>query len=383
MPDSLFLLSETDKTQAKLTLTEMRSAPFESEDVFQSFLAEFPNLLSNHEFGESEPRRWMLVSREQSVPDSLGAGGRWSLDHLFLDQDGVPTLIEVKRASDTRARREVVAQMLDYAANAVVYWPIEDIREVFEATCASAGNDPELFLREVCEDAELDPDEYWRGVESNLRAGRIRMLFVADAISDELLRIVEFLNEQMRPATVLAIEIKHFINGDQRLLSPSVLGQTTKAKATRSVGASKNLLTEEEWLGDYETRNGSVVRRLTDELLGWFREVADEVGLTERQNSFFVASRSASDGGKLRYPLGINFGGKLYVALAWIKPVPGFESPEARAELLERFDRIPGIDFSTKNTNGYPAFPVEALSDPAAMDAFKREAKSLIEACRQ
>jgi hypothetical protein len=34
-----------------------------------------------------------------------------------VDEAGVPTLVEVKRSSDTRARREVVARMLDYAAN--------------------------------------------------------------------------------------------------------------------------------------------------------------------------------------------------------------------------------------------------------------------------
>jgi hypothetical protein len=44
----------------------------------------------------------------------------------------VPTLIEVKRQSDTRLRREVVGQMLDYAANAVVYWRIDQLRAEFE-----------------------------------------------------------------------------------------------------------------------------------------------------------------------------------------------------------------------------------------------------------
>jgi hypothetical protein len=34
-----------------------------------------------------------------------------------FDQNAVPTLVEVKRSSDTRIRREVVGQMLDYAAN--------------------------------------------------------------------------------------------------------------------------------------------------------------------------------------------------------------------------------------------------------------------------
>ena len=50
---------------------------------------------------------------------------RWSVDHLLLDQDAIPTLVEVKRSSDSRIRREVVGQMLDYAANAVTYWNID------------------------------------------------------------------------------------------------------------------------------------------------------------------------------------------------------------------------------------------------------------------
>src|SRR4051794_25314367 len=57
---------------------------------------------------------------------------RWSLDHVFLNADGVPTLVEVKRSSDTRARREVVAQMLDYAANATAYWKVDALRAWFE-----------------------------------------------------------------------------------------------------------------------------------------------------------------------------------------------------------------------------------------------------------
>jgi hypothetical protein len=63
-----------------------------------------------------DPRRFLLVRREAPVPDRENGGIRWSIDHLFLDQDAIPTLVEVKRSSDTRIRREVVGQMLDYAA---------------------------------------------------------------------------------------------------------------------------------------------------------------------------------------------------------------------------------------------------------------------------
>ena len=46
---------------------------------------------------------------------------------------------------------------------------------------------------------DLDPELYWQQVKTNLLAGRIRLVFVADAIPAELRRIVEFLNARMSP----------------------------------------------------------------------------------------------------------------------------------------------------------------------------------------
>ena len=37
---------------------------------------------------------------------------------------------------------EVVGQMLDYAANGVVYWPADRLRADFEARCAGEGETP-------------------------------------------------------------------------------------------------------------------------------------------------------------------------------------------------------------------------------------------------
>ena len=70
----------------------------------------------------------LLVKCEIGIADDLDRGDRWSLDHLFIDQDGVPTLVEVKRSTDRRIRREVVGQMLDYA---VVHWSVEKIQREF------------------------------------------------------------------------------------------------------------------------------------------------------------------------------------------------------------------------------------------------------------
>jgi hypothetical protein len=146
-----------------------------------------------------------LVGREAALPDDEDGGGRWSVDHLFLDQDAVPTLVEVKRAKDTRIRREVVGQVLDYAANAVVYWPIDRLRELFVRECERSGSDPEELVAAVI-GADGDVEEFWQRANENLRAGRLRLVFVADEIPRELRRVIEFLNGQML-AEVLGIEV--------------------------------------------------------------------------------------------------------------------------------------------------------------------------------
>ena len=85
------------------------------------------------------------------VADREDGRDRWSLDHLFVDQDAIPTFVEVKRSSDTRIRREVVGQMLDYAANASAYWDAGRLRSSFESRFddAEAANDE---LAEFIED---------------------------------------------------------------------------------------------------------------------------------------------------------------------------------------------------------------------------------------
>src|SRR3954452_3164618 len=75
-------------------LVEMVEQPYVAEADLQGHLAAHPELLSA-EAAEDERRRWLLVRREMGVADREGGTDRWSLDHLFVDQDGIPTFVEV------------------------------------------------------------------------------------------------------------------------------------------------------------------------------------------------------------------------------------------------------------------------------------------------
>src|SRR4051794_30068700 len=168
MGAGIFLIRDNDE------LVELVSRAYDSEDLLQGLLARYPNLLAGDQIDPSNPRRWLLLNREIAVPGELEGSGRWSLDHLLLDQDAVPTLVEVKRSTDTRIRREVVGQMLDYAANAVAYLPVENLRAAFVSRCEAASLQPEEALGAFL-GTEVNTDEFWHKVKTNLQAGRIRL----------------------------------------------------------------------------------------------------------------------------------------------------------------------------------------------------------------
>lgn len=231
--DGIFLLRDGDKQ-----MIAMSSAAFESEDVLQLLVADHPDLLAGGQMNRAEPRRWLLLSREMGVPKIAGGPDHWSVDHLLVDQDAVPTIVEVKRSSDTRIRREVVGQVLDYAANGPRYWTADDLRARLERTLGPDGGRAQDRLDALTGDPNLSLEEFLSRVEENLRTGHVRLVFLADVIPDELRSIVEFLNSQMSPAEVFAVEVQQYAAPGVRTLIPRVVGATTLAKQRKQPAAS-------------------------------------------------------------------------------------------------------------------------------------------------
>ena len=181
------------------------------------------------------------MQRKIGIGDEPDSGGRWSLDHLFLDEAGVPTLVEVMRSSDTRIRREVVGQFFDYAANAASYWAVDQIRDAFETERPRGGRDADEDLATHI-GAEGVPERFWEEVATNLHAGRLRLVFVADVIPHQLRRIVEFLDEQMTRTDVLAIEVRQYVAPGSEMITlvPRLIGQTEAARDAKRVAIGRS-----------------------------------------------------------------------------------------------------------------------------------------------
>ena len=351
------------------SLVEMSETPYASEAMLQELLARYPSLLAGNLIDPEAPRNWLLVSREQGLAAEEDGSRRWSVDHLFLDQDAIPTLVEVKRSSDTRIRREVVGQMLDYAANAVVYLPVEEIRSRFEASCRARGEEPDALLESFLRPGR-DPMTFWQGVKTNLQAGRVRLLFVADVIPPELQRIVEFLNQQMDPAEVLAVEIRHYAAADLKTLVPRVFGQTAEAQRKKATGrAGGERWDEETFFENLTSRKGPDAAVVARRILEWGKSKTTRIDWgSGTRDGCFIPVLIGPDG-RTHYPFAVYSSGRLDVQFYCLNPP--FKAPEVKNELLELLNKVPGVSILPSQRDGRPAIQLAALSSGAAWAAFQ------------
>jgi hypothetical protein len=224
----------------------MAATPFSLEADLQTLIERQPILLSD---GTEGMRRYSLVGREIPVADGA-TSSRWSLDLLYVDERGHLTFVEVKRAKNPELRREVVAQVLEYAANGYTRWTAETLRSWHEATSRTLDADPAARLAGDLGLPESDTDRLWTSAAEKLAAGAMRLIIVADSMPAELQATIEFLNAQMRPAEFLGLELKPFCDGDSRVLAPRWIGKTARAVEQKRPGRlpTAAAVSTEEWL---------------------------------------------------------------------------------------------------------------------------------------
>ena len=371
MSDKIFILDEAGE------ISELGKTEYNSEDLLQKLLSDFPELLAGSQIDSSDPRRWILISREIGVPDDKNVGSRWSLDHLFIDQDGIPTLVEVKRSTDTRIRREVVGQILDYASNSVAYWSIQEIIRLFESSCEENNLIPEVELKRLLQNAE-EINEFWDKVGTNLTAGKIRMLVVADKIPKELRRIIEFLNGQMSPAEILGVEIKQFSNNTLKTLVPSVIGHTSlseniKNKRSR-VGTT---ISEDEYWDVFKKHSGKEKVQVAKKIIEWVRDKSDYFafggsGIEQGIGHSLIPSKRYSFPEKDReiYPFSIWTSGIVELYFQHYKGRPPMDQKDRKIELLRRVNEIEGVNIQEDKIDKRPSFDLSLLEKDAELEKF-------------
>jgi len=279
-------------------LIPMREQVYQAESVLEQLLAESPALLAGDD--DSSTRRWLLVSR---------AGDQAGPDYVFLDDQGVPTLVEVTRSADPNASRELVGQMVDYAANVIAYQDPAALRATLESRCRVEGRDIRDVLHEDL-GIDMEPSHFWEHVRVNMSVGRLRLIFAADAIPADLRRIVEFMNEQMSPTEVLALEIRQYgeDGGRQNTLVSRVFGWTAAAQRRKGRASAQATWTWEDFRRMLPKPQYDVARALARELdaaiaqrgVDWKAELRRTAIAYQRAGGYTVAAIEVAADGPVR-----------------------------------------------------------------------------------
>jgi hypothetical protein len=275
---------------------------------------------------------------------------------------------EGKRSSDTRIRRKVVGQMLDYAANAVVYWPVEAVRARFEEGCRQRGADPEKEIGKL-----LSPgggvEEFWQRVKTNLQAGRIRMVFVADVIPPELRRIVEFLNGQMDPAEVLAVEIKQFVGQGLKTLVPRLIGQTSEAERKKGSAGTEKQWDEASFFEDLRQRRGEEEAEAARGILAWAKKSVPRIwwGKGNTYGSFYPMLDFR---GEPHWVVSVWTYGRVEIPFQHMLTRKPFNDEAKRLELRDRLNKLSDVEIPADAISRRPTIPLTVLTDDVALKSF-------------
>jgi hypothetical protein len=207
---------------------------FASEAELQEFLREHPDLMPLEEIDLNAPA---LLCIGWEVGLASGAE-----DLLYIDRNGLLTVVETKLRKNPEARREVVGQILEYAAQ-MATWSSTDVARQAERFFSSSacpeqyrGCTLEKALQLFVESSEglsdLSYDCFLGQVQANIDNGRFRLIIAVDEPPEPLLRTVEFVNRFSLRFEMYLIQLKRFrdLAREQNIFVPALFGKVASTR---------------------------------------------------------------------------------------------------------------------------------------------------------
>jgi len=260
------------------------------EDALQTLLEKHPEVIPGKQIapGSEEPPKFFLLRREMPVSG-------WSLDHLFVDQRGVLTLVEAKLIQNPESRRDVIGQIIEYAANAIELWAHGKLRQYATAYYGDRGSDLDSAMRESFGD-DLDVDGFWAQVDENLADGKLRLIIASDQIRNEVRRMIEYLNTEMHRVEVLGLELKCYGHDDASMvLVPRIIGQTQASIDRRTITEKPVRWTKERLAENIEAMPEGILKQRIKRVFDW---AVTHNRLSESSSKNFSLGIGMRDGGQ-------------------------------------------------------------------------------------
>ena len=245
--------------------------PFRDEATLHSLIEENPQFLPL----AGAPRLATLASEVQ-----LGTG---YADILAFEPSGRPAVVEVKLASNPQARREIVSQVLAYAAFLQGHSVKTLEQGPLRRSLQDSGHGSILeAVKAQDQEGAVDDESFETSLQNFLDRGSFRLVLVLDEVPAELERVVAYLDSvTIAELTIDLIVLKVYrVNGAQVALphriSPQIDMSVKKVNlASTGSGASKGILSDgaDTFKASVESIGGEA-RATFDALISWTERLA-------------------------------------------------------------------------------------------------------------
>lgn len=179
------------------------------EAWLQALLFQHPELIPLTQI-EPGSGQFVPVVRELTIPKP---GGGVYLDLFGVTPFGRPVLIECKLWRNPQARREVVAQILEYAA-LLRRWSYADLTARLKARLPSdlASHQNPLYEIARRHGSPLNESVFTDSVATNLRHGDFHLIIGGDGIREDMIAIAEHIRDQ--GARLALVEFQRWSDGN-------------------------------------------------------------------------------------------------------------------------------------------------------------------------
>lgn len=350
------LIVEGDKVKP------LDEAKFTLEGKLQDYLESFPSLIPLEEIDETAPKLVCIGKEVGVVPGAM--------DLLFIDANGILTIVETKLAKNPEARRTVIGQIIEYTSY-VSEWTADKVEELANAYLKS-----DLYeAMEKFVEGDFSAEDFRASIEQNLRNGRIRLIIAVDELVEPLRKTVTYLNSHS-DFNILLLLVKRFEESSSRsIFIPSLFGYT--AKKPQEGGRQWD---EVRFFNVLRNRCDPDAVEIVEKLYKFTKEHADRTwwGTGVHLGSFtfhkargkgWVSIFSISTEGRV----GLSFGN------LWDKL-----TEETIEPFREKLNQVSGISFSKEaaGPGKFPSVEVRVLSQGDNLDRFKDAVLSLCQAVK-
>ena len=192
---------------------------FDLESDLQDYLENYPQIIPLDEIIENASEL-TCIGREVIVPSG-------AIDLMFIDREGLITIVETKLVKNPEIRRTVIGQLIEYASF-VSQWKSGDIDEVAYSYLAQkqGGERASLFVGKFTDDIK-------HSIEDNLQNGKMRLIIAVDELNEPLRATVTFLNSHSN-FDILLLQVSSFEESEfKKVITSSLFGYAQKISGTQ------------------------------------------------------------------------------------------------------------------------------------------------------